>query len=57
MRIRWFRTYDEFGVKSDLELQIWDHFYGRWESIEFVECKESEEEGYLTNVGRCTNVE
>lgn len=47
MKLRWFRTCDKNGVKSEPELQCWDEEYKFWFDIPYVECKDWEEDEYL----------
>jgi len=46
--LRYFQTYDAFGVDSGVELQYWDRDSRRWEPVEFVRVRESEEEDEMT---------
>ena len=49
MRLRYFQTFDKNGVDSPVSLQYWDKDVERWESVEFVRVRESEEEDEMTN--------
>ncbi len=49
MRLRWFQTYNKDGLDSAAELQYWDKDYERWEALDFVRVRESEEEYEMTN--------
>lgn len=48
-KLRWFRTCDENGVKTEPELQYWDEDLNQWETVPYVECKDYEEEDYMSN--------
>ena len=41
-KMRWIRTCDEHGVKSEFTLQQWSPLSRRWESVGYVECKDWE---------------
>ena len=49
MQIRWFQTYDEYGLNSEKTLQYWDSDMERWLDVPFIRCRISEEERYLTH--------
>jgi len=47
VKLRYFVTCSEHGVKDDPVLQYWDTEIERWQNIPWVECKDWEEEEYL----------
>ena len=49
MKLRWFRTCNKHGLKTDLTLQYWDTAFHVWSEIPTVECKDHEEEKYMQN--------
>ena len=50
VRLRWFVTCSEHGLKTEPVLQYWNGY--RWQHIEYVECKEDEREEYMTHIKR-----
>ena len=48
MQLRWFQTYNKNGLDSQKELQYWDEDVDRWDAVDFVRVKESEEECEMT---------
>ena len=44
MNLRWYQTYDENGVNSEMELQQYNAEYGYWETVPFVRERQVEEE-------------
>jgi len=49
MKLRYFQTYDQNGVDSEVELQYWDKDSERWEPIYLVRVRENLEEEYMTD--------
>lgn len=52
MKLRWFVTLNKHGFRSESLLQYWDKAVGpegRWQDVPYVECKDWEEEKYLTD--------
>lgn len=55
MKFRWLITYDEFGMKSEPELQYWDDgtesriMIAQWLPVNIFECKIQDEEKYSTD--------
>ena len=39
MMLRWFQTYDEHGVNSEIELQYWNEEYKQWANVPFLRVK------------------
>lgn len=47
-KLRYFQTYDEFGVDSDKELQYWDEEYECWMPVNLIRVWEDREFDFNT---------
>ncbi len=47
MKLRYFQTYNKDGLDSLVRLQYWDKEYDCWSDVEYVRCREVDEEDYL----------
>ncbi len=47
MKLRWFVTCSEHGVKTEPTLQYWNEDY--WADVDYVECKDWQTEEYLND--------
>ena len=52
MNFRWYQTYDENGVDSEITLQVWNHVCREWEDVPSVREREKDEEIDLEEVCR-----
>lgn len=49
MKLRWFQTFDEFGVDSEKELQYWNEEIELWMTINLIEVPESSKYSAMRN--------
>ncbi len=53
MKLRWYQTYDENGVDSEMSLQFKEEGeWANWEDVEFVRIREPDEDENLEEVCR-----
>lgn len=44
MELRWYQTYDQYGLNSEATLQVWNHVAREWEDVPFVREREEDED-------------